>query len=170
MWTYFGSPVDVLDSGSSSLRHRHSSDLEHRDLADMMAPGPRAGAMDRSTAICTAGIKYDLTVPMEETLIEYYYAIETRENITMGNSDGTMLVRDLEETLFHAINPAIVWCYYDESTIGKRLLATLTAEPSYHQHRMNIDEARRLSIVTFSTTPEDEETTSEWSSRDPTER
>ena len=122
----------------------------------MGTPGPRVAGMDRRSAICTAGVNYDLSVPMEETFIEYFYAIDGTDNITTSDVDGTMLVRSLEETLFHAINPSILWCYYDESRVGKRFLKG-TKEP---RRLMSLEEARRLSIVTFSTTPEDEETTS----------
>jgi hypothetical protein len=146
------SAVGGVSGGSLTQQHQ-----ERRSLADMMAPGPRVAGMDRRSAICTAGVNYDLSVPMEETVIEYFYAIESVDNITTSDIEGTMLVRSLEETLFHAINPAILWCYYDESRVGKRYLKGTDNA----RRRMTMEEARRLSIVTFSTTPEDEETTSE---------
>jgi hypothetical protein len=145
---------------SSNGRSLRSSDFEQkaqRSLVNMMVPGPRVAEMDRSTAICGAEYNYDSSIPMESTVIEYYYGIESTENITTSSVKGSMLIHDLEETLFMAINPSILWCYYDESDIGKRNLKAL----GDHAHqRMTLEEARRLSIVTFATTPDDEETTS----------
>jgi hypothetical protein len=152
----------VANEGNFRLRtttnHFVVEEQSHRALdSNMMAPGPRVAGMDRTAAVCSATYTYDLSVPMEETIIEYYYAIESTDNITVKDLDDSMLVRSLEETLFHAIHPAILWCYYDDSTIGKRNLETMG---DIHGRRMTLEEARRLSIVTFSTTPEDEETTS----------
>lgn len=130
----------------------------HRSLVNMMVPGPRVAAMDRTAAICSATYSYDLSVPMEETVVEYYYAIESSENITVNEMNGSQLIRNLEETLFHVIHPAILWCYYDNGTVGKRKLEA--SREVHAMRRMTLEEARRLSIVTFSTTPEDEETTS----------
>ncbi|KAG7361688.1 hypothetical protein IV203_036789 [Nitzschia inconspicua] len=129
----------------------------HRSLdGEMLVPGPRVAILDRKEAVCSATYNYDLSVPMENTVIQYFYAIESTEIITIKDVQDSMLVRRLEETLFRAIHPAILWCYYDDSTIGKRHLEEKTGD--LHGRRMTLEEARRLSIVTFSTTPEDEET------------
>ena len=157
--------VDAVTGSNLRIASRSIVDTsqitqEHRSLAeDMMMgmPGKRVAGMDRTNAVCSASISYDTSVPMEESVIEYYYAIESTYNITTSEVDGSMMVRDLEETLFHAINPAILWCYYDETNVGKRNLM--------ERRRMTLEEARRLSIVTFSTTPEDEETDSEYERR-----
>jgi hypothetical protein len=130
----------------------------HRFLDNIMFPGPRVAGMDRTAAICSASYSYDLSVAMEETIVEYYYAIESSENITVKDTKGSMLVRNLEKTLFLAIHSSILWCYYENGTVGKRNL-----KPSGDIHarrRMSLEEARLLSIVTFSTTPEDEGTSS----------
>ena len=152
--------VSSLRSGSINNNVGLEEQQGHRALDSMMVPGPRVAGMDRATAICSATYNYDLSVSMEETVIEYYYAIESTDNITVKDVEGSMLVRNLEETLFHAIHPAILWCYYDDSTIGKRNLEASSED--IHGRRMTLEEARRLSIVTFSTTPEDEETTSTY--------
>jgi hypothetical protein len=146
-----------------SLRHQSNNFMleehsAHRILENMMAPGARVAGMDRTKAICSATYNSDFSVAMEETVVEYYYAIESSDNITLKAMDDSMLVRNLEESLFHAIHSAILWCYYDVGTVGKR---NLEASGDIHaRRRMTLEEARLLSIVTFSTTPEDEETTS----------
>ena len=151
----------------SNLRHNNqifpSSSQSHRSLSSsFMGPGKRVSSLNRNDAICAAGVNMDLSMPMEETVIDYYYAIESTNNVSTTNIQGRNLVRQLEDSLFYAISPAVLWCYYDEDVnIGKRDLIASPLEAGAHR-RMTVEEARRLSIVSFSTSPEDDETTSEY--------
>jgi hypothetical protein len=132
-----------------------------RSLVDMMEPGQRVADMDRNSAICSAGTDMNPTMPKNETVIDYYYAIESSQNISTSTVEGQALVLELEEAIFMKISPAILWCYYDNVNIGKRDLSVTASsmEDSIHR-RMTLEDARRLSIVTFSTSPMDEEETS----------
>mmetsp|Transcript_18264 Transcript_18264/g.33947 ORF Transcript_18264/g.33947 Transcript_18264/m.33947 type:complete len:468 (+) Transcript_18264:129-1532(+) len=157
------------DNDGSNLRVNRDNAIvvedaenQQRALLDastaMMLPGKRVASLDRKNAICAAAVNMDLSIPLEETVISFYYAIESTVNITTSSVIGRNLVRKLEDKLFYAINPSILWCYYDEGTnIGKRNLLESSSLDSSAHRRMTMDEARRLSIVTFSTSPEDEE-------------
>jgi hypothetical protein len=163
--TYYGE-VNAEYSGSN-LRHNNqipSDNQSRRSLSSstFMGPGKRVSSLNRNDAICAAGVNMDLSMPMEETVIDYYYAIESTNNVTTTNVQGRNLVRQLEDALFFAISPAVLWCYFDEDVnIGKRNLITSPDEAGAHR-RMTIEEARRLSIVSFTTSPEDDETTSKY--------
>lgn len=89
-------------------------------LSTMMMPGNRVSAMDRGSAICTAEYNSDQEVAITRTVIDYYYAIESTKNVTTDNSAGRSMIRMLEDKLFRAIRPAILWCYFDELPLTRR--------------------------------------------------
>jgi len=132
-----------------------------RSLADMMTPGDRVSAIDRSSAICSADSLSEQG-EIERTVINYYYAIESTEHITTSDSTGRYIVRMLEDKLFRAIRPAILWCYFDEAQETRRNLLhdTPVGFGGDHFRRLTLEEAqRRLSIVSVSTSPQDKATT-----------
>merc|ERR1719463_395947 len=81
----------------------------------------------------------------------------------MNDSTGRSIIRILEDKLFRTIRPAILWCYVDESTSTRRNLRSSDisslqeSETGKMFRKVSFDEARRLSIVSFSTSPEDQE-------------
>eukprot|EP00536_Pseudo-nitzschia_multiseries_P009780 jgi/Psemu1/24257/gm1.24257_g len=128
-----------------------------RILVDMMMPGDRVSSIDRSTAICAADTSSQQGVEIEKTVIDYYYAIESTEEITTSDSAGRSIIRGLEDKLFRSIRPAVLWCYFDTSQGERRNL--LRVKDDFR--KLTLEEAgRQLSIVTVSTSPEDETTNS----------
>ena len=97
--------------------------------SDMMIPGPRVEAMNRTSAICTANMNGnpEVQVATERTEINYYYAIESKGNLTTVNSEGRSIIRLLENKLYRAIRPAILWCYYDTMPPSRNLGADKTS-------------------------------------------
>ena len=149
-----------IDSMPKQAREKHDG-KDGRILADMMMPGDRVSSIDRSSAICSADSLSEQG-EIERTVINYYYAIESAEIITTADSTGRYIVRMLEDKLFRAIRPAILWCYFDESQDTRRNLLrdTPIGFGGDHFRRLTLEEAqRRLSIVSVSTSPEDKATT-----------
>lgn len=156
-----------LDSTSKMLQNgRVSVSAENRILTNIMMPGDRVSAMDKDGAICSADIDSDQNVEIERTEINYYYAIESTTKISTEEAAGRSMIRLLEDKLFRAIRPALLWCYFDESPSFRRdlqgdNLPSLRGDGSEKREtfrRLVDEEARRLSIVSFSTSPEDDET------------
>ncbi len=143
-----------------------------RKLYNMMMPGARVSAMDRDGAICSAEQISGQNATINATVIKYYYAIESSTNFTTDNAEGRSVIRMLEDKLFRAIRPAILWCYFDESPSQRNLLDIGRLSSSqgmldvgdFEQRdtlrKLTLEQARRLSIVSFSSSPEDEEITS----------
>ena len=175
--------------------------------SNIMIPGNRVSAMDRDSAICSADYDPDQEVAIERTVIDYYYAIESTAKITTNDSVGRSMIRMLEDKLFRAIRPAILWCYFEEPPLAKRNLVddgssslqgmiicfnsftwmncifqfnwiqkfliifySRTSEGSdleegYASRKLYLEETRRLSVVSFSNSPEDEEKPSKWKTK-----
>ena len=88
---------------------------ERRMLSDMMRPGDRVSAMDKESAICSANLITDREIATEQTVIDYYYAIESSEVVSTNDSTGRSMIRELEDKIFRAISPAVLWCYYEDN-------------------------------------------------------
>lgn len=112
-----------------------------RQLANLMMPGARVSAIDREGAICSADQMPNQDAEITATVIKYYYAIESSSEFISDNSEGKAIIRTFEDKLFRAIRPSILWCYFEEG----------------NSRRLSIDDARRLSLVSFSNSPEDEQ-------------
>jgi hypothetical protein len=117
----YGTRSDNLQRKSRQLYHQHdvkeNNDIiqdERRILSDMMRPGDRVSAMDREGVICSANMITDREIATEQTVIDYYYAIESSEVVSTNDSTGRSMIRELEDKLFRAISPAVLWCYYEE--------------------------------------------------------
>jgi hypothetical protein len=131
----YGTSSDNFQRKSRHLHHqqdvKENNDIiqdERRILSDMMRPGDRVSAMDRESAICSANLITDREITTEQTVIDYYYAIESSEVVSTNDSTGRSMIRELEDKLFRAISPAVLWCYYDydddnESPPTRRLLS-----------------------------------------------
>lgn len=99
-----------LDSTSKMLQNgRVSVSAENRILTNIMMPGDRVSAMDKDGAICSADIDSDQNVEIERTEINYYYAIESTTKISTEEAAGRSMIRLLEDKLFRAIRPALLW-------------------------------------------------------------
>jgi len=130
-----------------------------------MVPGDRVSAIDRANAKCSANPDPDREDSIKRTVVNYYYAIESTEKVTTNDSAGRSIIRVLEDKLFRTIRPAILWCYFDELPSTRRNLRNietsfLQVEDSAKQTifpKLRFEEARRLSIVSFSTNPQDQE-------------
>lgn len=159
--------------GSTQQQTREISDEQmDRKLYNMMMPGARVSAMDRDGAICSAEQISDQNAAINATVIKYYYAIESSTNVTTDNAEGRSIIRMLEDKLFRAIRPAILWCYFDESPSQRNLLDIGRLSSSQDVldvsgpekrdtlRKLTLEQARRLSIVSLSSSPEDEEITS----------
>ena len=110
---------------TNSRPHRNGENdigQNERILSNMMMPGDRVSAMDRGSAICSADFDSDQEMAIERTVINYYYAIESNEMISTDDSAGRSIIRILEDKLFRAIRPAILWCYFDQSLFTRRNL------------------------------------------------
>lgn len=148
---------------SAILHRRLESNVkqDERRLANMMMPGERVSAMDKSSAICSVNSMSDPGIAIETTVINYYYAIESTEPISTDDTTRRSLIDLLEDKIYHAIRPAILWCYFDESDDTQRnLLGDADVDTNDNIQRLTFEEARRLSVVSFSTSPQDEETSS----------
>mmetsp|Transcript_8734 Transcript_8734/g.21312 ORF Transcript_8734/g.21312 Transcript_8734/m.21312 type:complete len:420 (-) Transcript_8734:114-1373(-) len=131
---------------------------------NLMIPGYRVSAIDRASAKCSANPDHDRELSIQRTVVNYYYAIESTEKITTDDSAGRSIIRMLEDKLFRTIRPAILWCYFDEIPSTRRNLQSYATSSLQDSEKLKIfrklsfEEARRLSIVSFSTSPEDQET------------
>jgi len=154
-----------------SNQHQNGGNIVKRKVrklsqSNIMIPGDRVSAMDRDSAICSADYDPDQDVAIERTVIDYYYAIESTAKITTDDSVGRSMIRMIEDRLFRAIRPAILWCYFEEPPLAKRNLlldngsSSLQGnnlEKEYISRKLYLEETRRLSVVSFSNSPEDEE-------------
>jgi len=145
----------------SAIPHRRLGNYgkqNERRLANMMMPGERVSAMDKSSAICSANSMSDPGIAIETSVVNYYYAIESAEPISTEDPTGRSLISLLEDKIYRAIRPAILWCYFDESDDTQRKLSgDAGVYPDDNIRRLTVEEARRLSVVSFSTSPQDEE-------------
>lgn len=148
----------------------------------LMMPGDRVQSLDRTKAICRADMMSDPDIPTERTIVNYYYAIESSSFINSTDADGRKLITNLEEILFWTVQDAIIWCYYDEtdpnavivsrSHEGGRILLSpedkmamtdqgqagiVVEEDGRSLGRLSLNDARRLNILTYSTSPADEQ-------------
>lgn len=161
----------------TSLGHSQaeiSEGEDRRSLTDLMMPGDRvAGIEDRASAICGAQYSINqLDVAIQETVVSYFYAIESSIFVNGSTPVGMSIIRSLEQELFESISGMILWCYNEDSPpvivrssdgggSGRNLLALPTPAHTIKNRgnlrHLTLDEARRLSIVTFSPAPLDEE-------------
>ncbi len=143
----FGSLVGAMagDDGLRGSKRIESgekfTEQRGRQLANLMKPGARVSAIDREGAICSADQMPNQDAEIKATVITYYYAIESSSEFISDNSEGRAIIRMLEDKLFRAIRPSILWCYFEEG----------------NSRRLSLEDARRLSIVSFSNSPEDEQ-------------
>ena len=128
-------------NAADGLRGSDLAEQRGRQLTNLMMPGARVSAIDREGAICSADQTPNQDADITATVITYYYAIESSSEFISDNSKGRAIIRTLEDKLFRAIRPAILWCYFDEQD----------------SRRLSLEDARRLSIVSFSNSPEDEQ-------------
>lgn len=143
-----------------------------RSLMDYMMPGNRVAEMDRADAIC--GAHYSLTTgtALEKTDVSYYYAIESSTLINGTEMTGISVIHMLEQQLYESISGMFLWCYYEEypsgvvpstgeGDMGRNLNAPRTSSGHSNKQgdhrRLTLEEARRLGIVTFSSTPFDQQ-------------
>ena len=106
----------LLLQNVSSLTAVTSNIRGHRKLGD------RVSALDKSDAICEAGVPDDENAPVGVTHIKYYYAVESDETI------GVQTLWELERNLFYSIGNAVLWCSQSDgavaqSTGGGRMLS-----------------------------------------------
>mmetsp|Transcript_31044 Transcript_31044/g.75017 ORF Transcript_31044/g.75017 Transcript_31044/m.75017 type:complete len:507 (-) Transcript_31044:297-1817(-) len=156
------------------------------DMTNMlMMPGERVSSLNRTDAICKVGMMQDLGEPSQVSVIDFYYAIESTSAINTTTVSGRRIINELEETIFATTHDAVLWCYFDEipdneiivsrsSATGdhygdsgdRRQLQELQEEfadadkdesGSGRGRRLSLDAARRLSIVSYSTSPTDQE-------------
>lgn len=147
---------------------RADQEDQRQSPPNMMIPGDRVSAMDKDSAKCLTNPHPDREVAIKRTVVEYYYAIESTEKITTNEYSGRRsMVLALEENLFHEIKPALLWCYYDEVPFTRRNLRSypsISLQEGDHSEEGNVvrklrlEDARRLSIVSFSNSPDDQET------------
>lgn len=164
MGAYHGD--NLLSSSKQHQSGKTSAQHNKRILSNMMIPGDRVSAIGRDNAICAADYDPDQDAAIKRTVINYYYAIESSDEVTTDNSAGRAIIRMLEDKLFRAIRPAILWCYFDEPpSAGRNLLGDSSfsqqggdLEKGHTFRKLTLDDARRLSIVSFSNSPEDDET------------
>lgn len=153
---------DIIEMNSIS---RNNDEKHGRNLVNMMVPGDRVSSIDKSSAICTADSGDGQEVEIVRTVVDYYYAIESTDKITTKDSIGRTMIRLLENKLFRSIRPAVLWCYFDEPQNTRRNLLRDVADAfdkGDHLRKLTLEEARRrLSIVSVSNNPDDEETTIE---------
>jgi hypothetical protein len=156
----------------------------------LMRPGERVSALNRTDAVCTAGMMNDLTLPTERTVINFYYAIESTTFINTTAMSGRRIISLFEEKLFRTIHDAVLWCYYDETDLssddpiivsrsnggGQRRESSSDSHhhsssssssnnnnnhgqrnPDRQRRQLSLSDARRLSILSYSTSPADEE-------------
>ena len=114
---------NLLSSSKQHQSGKTSAQHNRRILSNMMMPGDRVSAIGRDNAICAADYDPDQDAAIKRTVINYYYAIESSDEVTTDNSAGRAIIRMLEDKLFRAIRPAILWCYFDEPpSAGRNLL------------------------------------------------
>jgi len=173
----FGS-FDLVGAHDNAFNHfeksmRHAMERPRVDQTDgrlllpnMMVPGDRVSAIDRTSAKCSANPDPGRESSIKRTVINYYYAIESTEMVTTNDSAGRSMIRMLEDKLFRTIRPAILWCYFDALPSTRRNLRSyhtsfMQDQDSGKQNilrKLSFEDARHLSIVSFSTSPEDKET------------
>lgn len=121
-----------VDRSGVSKQHRNGETTtsakqkgRSRSLSNIMMPGERVSAMEnKDSAICSAKRDPNLRAAINPTSINYYYAIESTSELVIDSLEGRATVRMLEDKLFRAIRPAILWCYFEEPpSPGRNLLS-----------------------------------------------
>ncbi len=111
-----------------------------------------------SNLICVAGDTSDEPSPLQTTVFEFWYGVETT------SSDALDFLFPLEEQIFDSVSPQILWCYQVSNATGasnatQRNLEKKQMTELEKKRELAIQEARRLGIVSFSSGPADVVTT-----------
>lgn len=64
----------------------------------------RVDELDKTGAICEAGISDDPNAPVGVTQIKFYYAIESESKVSI------QVVHELDRMLYYTIGDAVLWC------------------------------------------------------------
>jgi hypothetical protein len=66
--------------------------------------GDRVDELDKSDAICAAGLPEELGAPTGVTRITFFYAVESEGKV------NDMMMQELDQMLYYAIGDAVLWC------------------------------------------------------------